>query len=199
MDQLLRRTGLGIALLVLTCAGCAGQHEQVEERPVADVHRDIIDQTLADSPSDLERAALQDSWVSDAEYHEAQGAFVSCMEDTGYDFTVQLHDDGGYDIQHPDDFVADHPDPAAGAAALDEMVLRCQRGTIAVLSMLYHSMRDNPEGIHPVQEMRDCFEQAGAPEAEVASDDELWRQVRGEPETLSSAASQCVTEHDAAR
>ena len=160
----------GVALMLLgLLAGCTGtaapdpSEASASVPAVSAAWKAQIDEFLAGDPSEFERRALADYWVTDAEYAESHSLFVSCMAEHGQ--IVEYGDGGSYGV---------HPAPDNPSQALDEAAeLRCRADTTDMVDSLYGAMRANPTGITPSQRIRACYEREGVPDGRDLSDDEF--------------------------
>lgn len=146
-----------------------------------------IDRILAGSPSDLERRALADRKLSEAEMNEAQNAFKDCIEALPYGFFVDLRADGGYEIGPLDDFYESFSTEEAAVEAQDKLVADCESGTTAELGPLHAQMRDNPEGKTPVTLIRECFARHDVPDGAELTDDAFTEMIES-PDWVPSTA-----------
>jgi len=142
-------------------AGCSGGHDPTAD--IAPMWRDQIEQVLRNNPSDFEKRVLADFSISDAEYQEARALYGRCMANLGW--TVVDQPDGSYLISGTAGTANE------GKAVPNETRDTCAAGTINWIEPLYLGMKDNPEGLTPVQLIRRCFEQHGVPDGEGMSDD----------------------------
>lgn len=156
--------------LVLVLAACAGGGPP-DADDVAPMWAAEIDRILAASPSELERRALTDGVISDAELGEAMNAFKNCMEALPYGFTVELRVNGSYEVAPLDAFYDSFDSEEAGDAAYLGVVAECESGTISTLGPLYAAMRDNPTGETPIQLIRECFIRHDVPDGAELADD----------------------------
>jgi len=130
-----------------------------------------IDRVLSGSPSELERRALADGSVSDAELHEGFAQFAACMEALPYGFSVNVHADGAMDIGPLDDYFASYGSEESARSAYEDLVADCEAGTIAELAPLHSGMRSNPRGLTAAQEIRECFVRHDVPDGAELSED----------------------------
>lgn len=156
--------------LVLALAACTGGGAPARD-DVAPLWAGEIDRILADSPSDLEKRALADGKISDAEIGEAMNAFKACVEDLPYDFDVQLLPGGGHDIGPLDAFYDSFSSTEEADVAYNALITDCETGTIRALGPLHAMMRDNPDGKTPIQMIRECFDEHDVEDGAELTDD----------------------------
>jgi len=146
---------------LIALAGCSVEEP---EPGVAAMWVAEIDRVLADDPSDVERAALADYTVSDAELREAQELFRTCIDAAGYGFDVGFPESGGHDIGPLDDFYASFATQEEADSVFRELVDGCAIGTTWNISSLYHQMRDNPRGLSLGDLVQECFRRHDVPD-----------------------------------
>ena len=162
----MRRTSVAMASAVagsLCLASCATDQPK-RSVEIAPMWQAEIDRILDGSPSDLERRALEDGRIDDAEFAEALKRFESCMERLPYDFSISVEDDGSFAIGGVEILYAEFANDDEGQSALDELVAGCERGTTGELARLRSSMLSNPLGRTGAEEVRECFEKHAIPD-----------------------------------
>lgn len=177
---------------MLVLAACTGGDPAAPD-DAAPLFAAEIERILAGSPSDLERRALADGRISDAEMNEALNAFKTCLEALPHGFSVDLRADGGFEVSGFEAFDASFRTDEEATSARQALVSECEVGTTAALGPLHAQMRDNPEGRTPVQLIRECFARHDVPDGAELSDDAFAELVE-DPQWVPSTpwARSCV-------
>ncbi|MFC7025297.1 hypothetical protein ACFQHV_19345 [Promicromonospora thailandica] len=156
----------------------------------------LIDELLADEPSELERRVFDDMAVTDAELRESQDAYSECLERAAPGVEVEFSDTSNQKIMSGiEGFISSFPDDDSGTAALERVVDECSHGTTEMISMLYFDMRTNPEGLTPVEAVRACIEAKDLVEWFDLTDDELVGLMGDETRWSSDPGlSECIND-----
>lgn len=173
---------LGMILLVAPTIGCAKTEKSSGERPdqqAISAHRAWIDEVLFYTENETLIAALEDSWISEAELAESIEHLKSCLEVDGYESNVFV-DGGGYGIGYTmaaqeKMFEDMKRDQAAKDRYHDGKIDSCTRSSWFQSAVdLYIRMRINPHAEPNIEVYRRCAIDAGFPEAGNLTDDDLF-------------------------
>jgi hypothetical protein len=156
----------------------------------------LIDELLADDPSELERRVFDDLVVTDAELQESQDAYSACLAQAAPGVEVEFSETSNQKTMSGiEGFLSSFPDDDSGTAALERVVDECSRGTTAMISMLYFDMRANPEGLTLVEALRACIEAKNLGEWSDLSDDDLVDLIEDEATwSEDPELSECVND-----
>lgn len=116
--------------------------------------------------SSFEASVLEDSFVTDEEYREAQDRFRSCMEDRGWEVAFL----GGHSAEVVG--ALDNPRAFEEGGSRDDFE-SCEQGTLFHIQPIFLAQNYNPEGLGPVELMRACFSRTGSDLAAEMTDEEL--------------------------
>lgn len=126
-------------------AGCSGDPSP------SDPYSGRVDQALESATTAFERDVLADRQISRAEYEEAVGRYVDCLESHGA--RVDVRDQLGYYVY--DVSGTEH------IAIVDEHGEECAIGTTVLVEALYVDRMMNPGNIDPLQNIADCLGEKG--------------------------------------
>ncbi|MFD7025043.1 hypothetical protein [Promicromonospora sukumoe] len=176
---------------VIGLVGCApGDGASAESaRAVSDVHRAAIEEYLDGAPEELPRSILEDSWVTDAELHEAQEGFSGCIKAADSRLEAKFRDDGGYDVG-PAEIFHKELGQEAGDQRFDAIVETCDEQYLSIVPWLYLEMRSNPEGVSWEIAVQQCFAANGIPDGEGLSEEEFGELI--DPDTYKPASDEAV-------
>lgn len=182
-------------LLALTAVfglvGCASGSSAPAEssHAVSDVHQAAIEEYLDGAPEELPGRILEDSWVTDAELHEAQQSFSACVKAADSRLETKFRDDGGYDVG-PAEIFHEELGQEAGDRRFDAIVETCDEQSLSIVPWLYLEMRSNPEGVSWEIAVQKCFAANGVPDGEGLSEDEFGEFI--DPDNYKPASDEAV-------
>lgn len=174
-------SALALSAFTSACT-TAGDGEVADRPPVSAAQVADIEQFLAtDDLNDVQRAALEDFWVSDEEFQHARDQYRACMEPHGLEVSF---DDTGTLITASKEYIEQYASEAQAMEAQDDVDFACMVEHLHPVEFFYHDQRDNPEGWTWVQTVRACMDRLGLEEGRDLSDDELLERIEQDEEFL---------------
>lgn len=153
----------GVGCLIL--AGCSGDSESIQQSSLHPVYEQQLTSFLQTmNLTDLDRAILEDRWISDEEWNELVNLYMTCMANHGLEGSVgstQLSH--GTTLASQDTYAAKFPDedPLEVAERLGYIEIDCAADNIAKLGHFYFEPRTNPEAVDFVEATRRCLVKHG--------------------------------------
>lgn len=175
--------GVAAAVVLLGLGGCSAGGQPVENPTptptIAQRWIDKIDSFLAsDKPSELERAALADHWVTDAEQAENVEVFGACMRRYGLEPVASA--DGttgvisyGATRESQEAFTAKAKDADKALDQISAVIERCGMDEYVTLASYYADMRSNPENKNILEIRREQYLACGIEEVRTTSDQQM--------------------------
>lgn len=191
-----------VAVLVLVFLASCGSSDDPDPvgTHISPFMREWVDSGV-DTFSDFEHAVLEDYWVSEEEWQEAQDLFYQCMNDLGLEGSVIIIGSSvGHGLSDPDmarmnvEGGGVEADVKALLTAGSQKALDCSEGTVSTVGIVYAEAQNNPDGLDRNGAVRRCWSQQGYEEYSDLSDDEIHRIDYGEVPAPDPGIMDCLRE-----
>jgi hypothetical protein len=147
---------------LVSLAGCSSGPPAGDQPTAAgpdDPYGDIFEREIGLTTSDFQKRILEDHEVTEAEYNEAEAAFVDCLSDIGVEVVIVKNDNGSSQLSY------------TGGDSQNPGVQECSDKWYGAVDSLYQSVLTNPNNVQWMDAMAACFVRLGlVPEGFSASD-----------------------------